>query len=92
MHSPTFSQLSARILYREKSHRACNKADHIIAISEATKADIVNFYNVKEEKISVIYQGASPEFYQNHKIEIESEVRPYFLFVSSLNRRKNLDI
>jgi len=35
------------------------RANHIIAVSDNTKNDIINFYGVKEEKITVIYHGVS---------------------------------
>lgn len=35
------------------------KANHIIAISEQTKKDLLKFYNIPENKISIIYHGSS---------------------------------
>lgn len=36
----------------------CEKASHIIAVSEKTKQDLVNILHVPEDKITVIYHGA----------------------------------
>ena len=36
----------------------CQKAAHIVAVSERTKQDLVRLLHVPEEKISVIYHGA----------------------------------
>lgn len=38
--------------------RLCREAAHIIAVSEKTKADLVDILNVPEEKVTVIYHGA----------------------------------
>lgn len=36
----------------------CDKAAHIIAVSEKTRQDLINILNIPQEKISVIYHGA----------------------------------
>lgn len=38
---------------------AVDRADHIICISEVTKRDLIELFNVDEEKISVIHHGYS---------------------------------
>lgn len=38
------------------------RADKIIAISQSTKRDLMHIYGVPAEKISVIYEAASPDF------------------------------
>jgi glycosyltransferase involved in cell wall biosynthesis len=90
---PEFYPLSDRVLYREKSKRACKKANHIIAISEATKADIMEFYQIPAEKISVIYQACNEVYYDDASVnEVVYEGRPFLLFVSSITERKNLKL
>lgn len=42
--------------------RQCQQADIIIVPSENTKRDLVKYYQIKEEKIKVIYPGTSPKF------------------------------
>ena len=34
-------------------------ADHIISISEKTKKDLIKFYDIAEDKISVVYLGSN---------------------------------
>lgn len=90
---PDYYPLSDRIIYKEKSKRACKKADHIIAISEATKEDIVNYFDIEESKITVVYQACSEIYYSNDASTIPSEdERPFFMFVSSITERKNLQL
>ena len=47
--------------YFDVSIRRCAKeADKIIAVSECTKQDIIEYYDIMPEKIDVVYNGLSP--------------------------------
>jgi glycosyltransferase involved in cell wall biosynthesis len=70
------------------------KAKKIIAVSENTKKDLVEMFKVKKNKIEVIYEGV--EDYGKLEIE-ENEIdekfkfnNPYFLYIGTLEPRKNL--
>ena len=54
---PNYFKLWDRTYYRISFKKSAQLADQIISISEATKADLINFFGIKEEKISVIYPG-----------------------------------
>ena len=93
---PKFYNLIDRNIYYQKSKYACKKADKIIAISEQTKEDIINFFKVDETKISVIYQSCHNAFISpsiekvyNKKINLILE-KPFILYVGSIEERKNL--
>ena len=77
-----------RKIYDMKWQYACNHADHIICISECTKRDVLEFYNVPEHKVEVIYQPVNPIYYQ--KPMERADLPPYLLYVGSVNSRKNL--
>ncbi len=72
-------------------------ARRVIAISEATRADLVRHYGADPRKISVVHHGLSPAF---HPLEDPAQIaavrarydldRPYFLYVGTLQPRKNL--
>ncbi|RYY56634.1 MAG: glycosyltransferase family 1 protein [Chitinophagaceae bacterium] len=86
-----------RRIYTGKYKYACRHADHIIAISEQTKRDLMEFYKVPPEKITVCYQSASPLYGETVSKEIKSRVRTkynlpneFFLSVGTINERKNL--
>ncbi|NOU66736.1 glycosyltransferase [Paenibacillus sp. LMG 31461] len=72
--------------------------DHVIAISQATKNDIMEFFNVEDEKISVIYPGIDPIFEkvisntgQDTAILNKYKINmPYILSVCTIEPRKNL--
>lgn len=86
-----------RQVYDYKFSYACEYADHIIAISESTKKDIVHFYNVSPEKISVIYQSCHERFMREKPPRALAKIREkyklpntFLLYVGSLIERKNL--
>jgi glycosyltransferase involved in cell wall biosynthesis len=94
---PQTYTLDVRYVSRWKIKHACKKADAIIAISQQTKDDLLNFYGVAENKISICYQSCNPIFQRTAGEEEKSIVKKrynlpdrYFLFVSSITARKNL--
>lgn len=60
------------------------KAQHIIAVSENTKKDIVEFYNINPSKISVVHHG-----YSHAKTSVNKLFENYILFVGERNYYKN---
>lgn len=85
-----------RNIYFQKNKYACEIADLIIAISEQTKSDIVNFFGIDEKKIEVVYQGCHPDFQKevdtNTKIEVARKYNlpeNYILNVGTVEKRKN---
>ena len=85
-----------RHAYRKKYSRACSIADRIVAISQQTKRDIIEYLNIDERRIEVVYQGCHPVFKQRLDEETKRLVRlkydlpdKYMLIVSAIERRKN---
>jgi len=71
--------------------RLCiEKADHIIAISDATKKDIQHFYNIPDEKITVIHHGFQP-FEVKEKQKSLSQ-QNYLLYVGDRRAYKNFSL
>ena len=89
-------------IYAWKFRQTIREADHIIAVSECTKRDIIELGGVDESRISVIYQSFAPRFSApNHgdcprdsseaKIMGTVPVIPrYILSVGSIEARKNI--
>lgn len=61
-----------RFFYRQKVKHSCRVADRIVAISEATKRDLIELYGIDSEKITVIYQTCDDLFW---KAERENKVQ-----------------
>lgn len=75
-----------RLIYSRKFKYAINASNKIIATSQHTKSDIVKQFNVEAGKIETLYQSVHPSFL-NADISWD---RQYFLFVGTVNERKNL--
>jgi glycosyltransferase involved in cell wall biosynthesis len=54
-----------RFIYNKKFRYACENADAIVAVSQQTKNDIMEFYKIPSERIRVIYQDCQEIFHQN---------------------------
>ena len=81
-------------IYKWKFCQTIKEADYIIAISECTKRDILEYGGnlVSEDKITLIYQSCSPRFNtsQNYKTSnLNSKLGRYVLSVGSIEPRKN---
>lgn len=86
-----------RMLYRNKFRFAAANATRVVAISEQTKRDLIDFYHVPADRIEVIYQSCDPIFYRKHKPDALEGIREkyrlphrYLLYVGSIIERKNL--
>ena len=87
-HPEYYSWIDAK-LYEWKFRRTVREADHIIAISECTKRDIMELGHVPEEKISVIYQSYAPRFSQLLCPPRGTKGGLYILSVGTIEERKN---
>lgn len=64
-------------------------AEHIIAISENTKKDIIDLYDIDKSKISVIYHGSSLKQKSNTSINPKEKFGTYILFTGGRTTYKN---
>ena len=94
---PNQYKLFDRIVYNFKSKYACTNADKIIAISEQTKNDIIEFYGINPKKIEVIYQTCHEGFKKEATQKLKKSLKKrhllpdtFLLYVGSINERKNL--
>lgn len=94
---PSYYKWIDRKIYAWKYRSACRRADRVIAISEATKRDIVTFFGIAPEKIDVVYQSCDESFRREVSEEAKQAVREkyalperYVLSVGSIEERKNL--
>lgn len=91
---PEYYPFIDRAIYTQKMKSAGKRADRIIATSEVTKRDIMEVFNVKEDKISVIYQDCA-EIYRTERKEIQHPDLQaklpdnFVLCVASFEKRKN---
>ena len=78
-------------IYAWKFYQTIKEADHIIAISECTKRDIIEFGDIEDSEISVVYQSYSPSFRRPVSDSADSSLpKRYILSVGSIEARKNV--
>ncbi|MFA6923391.1 MAG: glycosyltransferase family 1 protein [Bacteroidales bacterium] len=95
-HLPEHLPFLTRTYYRFFFRRFARKSKRIATVSEFSKNDIVELYKINPDKIDVVYNGSN-EIY-NPLFEVEKKVvrekytdnSPYFVFISSIQPRKNL--
>ena len=74
----------------------CRRATAIIAVSQATKRDIVTHYAVDPAKIHVVYEAAAPTFQPPSAAQIDAVRRrynlpqQYLIHLGTIEPRKNL--
>ena len=96
---PENYSLFDRKIYTQKVKYACKNADVIIAISEQTKRDLIEFLTVDEEKIKVVYQTCSSIFDTELDFRVQNLVKKkynlpskFMLSVGTIEKRKNLEL
>ena len=85
-----------RKLYKTKYLRSCRVADRIIAVSQQTKNDLIELWDIDEKKISVVYQGCHPAFCKSVSEDQKQDVKQkynlpksFMLNVGAIEPRKN---
>ena len=66
---------------------SAHRARRLIAVSEATRDDLIRLYRLTPDRISVVPHGVEPEFFTLDRTHTE----PFVLCVSTLHPHKNLD-
>ncbi len=86
-----------RKIYTYKFKKAANNSNLIIAISEQTKNDIVDYFGISESKIKVIYQGCHSMFKDSFNTNEFNNVilkfnlpEKFLLNVGTIETRKNV--
>ncbi|HEX9988154.1 MAG TPA: glycosyltransferase family 1 protein [Chloroflexia bacterium] len=97
IHYPQAHTTSARLYLHLSTRFSVRAARRVIAISEATRRDLITYYKVPSRKISVVYHGRDPIFAPVEDKERVAQVttrygvsQPYCIHVGTLQPRKNL--
>lgn len=85
-----------RAMYDYKYSRSAQNATRVIAISQKTRDDLVEDYQIDPAKIDIIYQGCDPRFCLPISFDDKQRVRStyklpkrYFISVGTVQGRKN---
>ena len=84
---PDLYEYSRRKL-KTQTETLAYRTDKIIAVSKATKRDILSHYDITPDKVIVCYEGIDTRFVPLG--EVYKPDRPYFLFVGALKKQKNI--
>jgi glycosyltransferase involved in cell wall biosynthesis len=74
--------------YLNLDYEGIRKAMGVIAVSESTKDDLIQYLSIPEERINVVYEGIDHNLFQ--PVPQRKFDYPYILFVGSEQPRKNL--
>ncbi|HEX8350010.1 MAG TPA: glycosyltransferase family 1 protein [Hymenobacter sp.] len=95
-HFPQDVGFLQRKYYHYFAPRFARASARVVAVSEATKQDLIQTYQLPATKIRVVYNAADAQFKpQPEAVQLAvrqqfSSGQPYFLFVGALQPRKNL--
>ncbi len=95
-HFPEFLPKSFCRFYKKYFRKWVHQATRLGTVSNFSKYDIVTTYQVPDDKIDVLYNGASPVYRpvkEANQVEIRDNYthgKPYFVFVGALHPRKNV--
>jgi len=81
---PSLMGAKDRLVFRAVVPRAARRSAHVLAVSERTKADLVELYGIAPERITVTPHGVDPAFSY-----AGSGDGAYLLFVGAIQERKN---
>ncbi len=98
LHFPDEHPPATRWLRQVSNRWSAHRATRVVAISGATRDDLIRYERVRPSKITVVHHGRAPWFKPvTDRIEL-AEVRsryaldePYLLFIGTLQPRKNLE-
>lgn len=95
---PQYHQFPQKLYLNRATEYAVRHATHLIAVSEATKCDLIGRLGANPDKITVVYEGFTSERFNRTSESAITAVKqkhgligPYFLFVGTIQPRKNLE-
>ena len=66
-------------------------SDRLIAVSEATREDLLLFYKLPPGKVATVRHGVDPRFFEIGRQRASCPAEPYLLCVSTLHHHKNIE-
>jgi len=96
MRYPRLYSFFDRKIYFKKFLKAVESADKVVAISQQTKNDILEFSGIDSQKIEVIYQGCHQAFKKEYPDDFKQKIiekyqlpQEFLLNVGTIEPRKN---
>jgi len=95
-HHPEYLPKIIKNYYCNYFPKFSRKSTRIATVSEYSKQDIIDVYEINTEKIDVVYNGPNENFVpvsENEKLNVKAQYtggQDFFLFIGTLHPRKNL--
>ena len=91
-----FMYLVKRLGYKMTLSHGINEAKLIIVPSQSVKKDLLNHYDISEEKVIVTYEGVGQELIKAKSvspfdISIYRHIEPFYLYVGNFYPHKNIE-
>jgi glycosyltransferase involved in cell wall biosynthesis len=93
---PEFAYPTLRVYLQRVVPRSVRRATHVIAVSEATRRDVIEVLGIRPERVSVVHEGVSRRFHPPSDLDAARRTAlrlgiagPYILSVGTLEPRKN---
>lgn len=96
LHLPKAIRASHLWYYKRYTPKCIHKSDQVITVSQHSKNEIIQAYNVPPAKITIVHNAASehykPLLWQQHQAVKDeyTQGKEYFVCVSSIHPRKNI--
>lgn len=97
LHHPEYLAESNRRFMSSRVPDSIRKADHVVAISENTRQELMKAYNIPKNQTSIVYPAINHSHYKPQpkqivtKVHEKLSIKPnYLLFVGTLEPRKNI--
>lgn len=95
---PQYHQFPQKLYLNRSTEYAVTHATHLIAVSEATKQDLIKRLNADANKISVVHEAYDDRLFRPQAKDTITAVAkkygifgPYLLFIGTIQPRKNLE-
>lgn len=96
--NPSWGSRKNAIMQNIFCRASCKCADHIIAVSEATKRDLINMLSIEKSSITAILNGggrySNVTFSSKRIFDIEKRIgicgKPFFAYTGNIEPRKNI--
>lgn len=89
-HFPQHHPLGRVLFHRYLFNRTIKNCYKVIAVSNFTKNDLIESFNIPENKILVLYPSVNDKHIKPEKPKLKLDF-PYILFIGTIEPRKNLE-
>ena len=93
---PQWSYPKIVSVHKRRLYLVEKEIDHVIAVSESTKRDLIEVSHIPKEKITVIYEAPTSDFKPQSKVAVEKFRQKYnlpeefILAIGGIGERRNL--